>query len=91
MQIQVAFGVALTLLPFMSQIPAGESIASEGKGEYMYVSGRVLNLDVSEGLQSMLKYESAWYAELRTDSSISGPTHPELHHRDLGNGRRWLV
>jgi protocatechuate 3,4-dioxygenase beta subunit len=27
-----------------STVPLGESIASEGKGEYMYVEGRVLTL-----------------------------------------------
>ncbi len=32
-------------MPFLfvaSTVPLGESIASEGKGEYMYVEGRVL-------------------------------------------------
>lgn len=29
------------------QIPVGGAIASEGKGEYMYVSGKVLDLEVS--------------------------------------------
>merc|ERR1711939_865290 len=40
---------ATVLGPFFVEdskdIPAGESIVSEGKGEYMYASGRVLNLD----------------------------------------------
>jgi len=34
--------ISVSLIPLYATVPLGESIASEGKGEYMYVEGRVL-------------------------------------------------
>lgn len=66
--------------PACLQIPVGGAIASEGKGEYMYVSGRVLDLEVSE-----LHFRAA---QTLADSLSKGQWGTQLQNRDLGDGLR---